>query len=710
MDEKVTFTPEKAWLAAKGQLQMDLSRSSFDTWVKPASLHEFSDSTFVVGCPNEPCREWMTNRMTTTLERMLSLIMSQSVKISFILTRQPVVPPEQTTDGPIPCTGPEIVELAVEHTSLRNAVLEPNRVVKIPTYLFRWLPYVQSQTIFLVVAFWQEYYLSGVGGKKQTPNKVAARAEHICQWAGISRAHFFRMLQPGGPLEWFLRKQETEHELDHRTGRVKKSSNKYVLNDLPLTPGDADDLKSYLLSHNLMQSPVEALTDAIAVDPREILKYPYREPSIDFERMHPKPLSVQGVIQGMLGRKLDTELSALADKLAERLINRNDFIMTSWYFLKKWLPILGPESAMSILMLRNLCYFNDQTGEIRDEVQITGGYEEMARRLGMPNPRLISTWFPAKSDREEARELTVNTRREMVRRQGIQELIGQFIQLVERRQTKSHSYSLKFKVHRMDPLLPADEQFLGNVAVLLDAVEQNNLVDEFQSWVPHFSDACSETVKSDQLLDLRLSACLDDCPETLNPILIAFFETLEQTEDDCSETLLKILRNIQDSFLKKDTNPEPDSALRQNARAVAAPFITKAGDWSLEKLLQRVDGKNRETLVSQERNAQAYVSWVIYGASQPNINNPISLAIARLKENPGTGAGYQFERLASLLPVDMVEILIGELSFYPTRNEDWRSQFGGQPTARVRLLADCLGLRVDEEPFSSGNRLTGINQ
>jgi hypothetical protein len=132
------------------------------------------------------------------------------------------------------------------------------------------------------MALWQEHYLVS-GGKSQRANpKVSVRAEQVCQWTGISRAQFFRLLKPGSGIYWFLKKSETDHELDTRTGRAKKSTNKYTLFDTPLTPGDAEDLQAYLLDQGIAETPAHALENAIAADPKSILRYPIRLPSEDF--------------------------------------------------------------------------------------------------------------------------------------------------------------------------------------------------------------------------------------------------------------------------------------------------------------------------------------------------------------------------------------------------------------------------------------------
>jgi hypothetical protein len=89
---------------------------------------------------------------------------------------------------------------------------------------------------------------------------------------------------------------------------------------------------------------------------------------------------------------------------------------------------------MLVFMLRNACYFNDTTGEIRDEVWVDGGYQALAQRLGVKNQRLIAHWFPAAI--EHARRngsLTSNSQKEVDRREQIQERMGAFVQRIDYR-------------------------------------------------------------------------------------------------------------------------------------------------------------------------------------------------------------------------------------------------------------------------------------
>ncbi len=76
---------EQAWQATLGQLQMDMSKAAYDTWVKNSRLISFESNQFTVGVPNAYARDWLTTRLTTTINRVLSGIMNQPQSVSFVV-------------------------------------------------------------------------------------------------------------------------------------------------------------------------------------------------------------------------------------------------------------------------------------------------------------------------------------------------------------------------------------------------------------------------------------------------------------------------------------------------------------------------------------------------------------------------------------------------------------------------------------------------
>jgi len=699
------ISPERAWQMVLGQLQLEMSRASFETWVKSVAFVSLEEDEFILGTHNSYGRDWLESRLTTTIQRQLQGILNRAVQVRFVvldeLPDEESDKDEQEDNEDVPGDVDEIddeVSLQVLRESVRSILIEPERVVKLPVYFLRWLPYVNAEVLFLVLALRQEYYIA-TGGKGNAIGKVAARAERVCNWAGISRAQFFRLMQPGSSFDWFGKKCETDHEIDRRTGRTKKSPNKYTLYGIPITPGDAEDLKQYLLAQGIRENPKAALLAALSAQPRDIFQYPVRALLEETTFSVPRKLSVQDVVREAAGQKLSPELMELADRLSDHLLKPSEFILISWYFLQHWLPLLGADAAMLILILRNACYFNETTGEMRDEVWIEGGYESLAQRLGLANPRQIAHWFPPAIERGRHKlDWTDSTEKEVDRRAYLQKRVGAFLLRVDHRTGEKGSYAWKFKVQRADPLIPEHERLYQELAHLVLDLDQEGLLDELADQLDCAFNDCSETVKTSPMIVLRRSKFLNDCSETLVTRFNDCLETLNVSSDDCFETLLKILKGFKDSFFEKDTSSGQDSSPAQRAHKLkqqVAEVTNAQNAWRLDCLLDKASEKQRNLLSVQEKDGTAFVSWLIYGAANPRIESPYSLAIAKLAETPRKGAGGAYDRLAVLSPEDLVRMIQQRLLLSQPGNSDWNLALGNVKLDGIRLLADLLNLPLD---------------
>ena len=329
----------------------------------------------------------------------------------------------------------------------------------------------------------------------------------------------------------------------------------------------------------------------------------------------------------------------------------------------------------------------------------------------------MATWLPAKIDRGKRKdELTDRTDQEFIRRQRLQDLLGRFVDRTDHRMNSAGNYAWKFIVQRVDPLTPQHEMIRQAVSTLLATSEDQGVLEELYSCLDRSTNDCAqrprakrvgfETVKTGLKVVLRLSQLANGCSETLAGILKDCFETLDLDDNDCFENFLKTLKRFKDSQKNKDTSSTQNSS---NSTANDPFFQTVEavtdtnGEWSLEKLLVRADRKNRQFLLDQEKNALPFISWLIYGASQPSIQNPYSLAIAKLKENPGISAGGASDRLAAFLPQQLASLIEQELAFRSPSDQNWRMIFSQAKHDRIRLLADSLGLILDiqEESWMS---------
>ena len=76
---------EQAWQSVLGQLQMEMPRASFDTWVRDTKPVSYQDGTLTVGVHNAYARDWLENRLASTVNRLLVGIMNATVDVNFIV-------------------------------------------------------------------------------------------------------------------------------------------------------------------------------------------------------------------------------------------------------------------------------------------------------------------------------------------------------------------------------------------------------------------------------------------------------------------------------------------------------------------------------------------------------------------------------------------------------------------------------------------------
>ena len=74
---------DQIWQAALGELQLQMTKATFDTWVKNTHVVSFEDGTFIIGVHNAFTKDWLENRLLTTVKRTLVGIVGRSVEVKF---------------------------------------------------------------------------------------------------------------------------------------------------------------------------------------------------------------------------------------------------------------------------------------------------------------------------------------------------------------------------------------------------------------------------------------------------------------------------------------------------------------------------------------------------------------------------------------------------------------------------------------------------
>ncbi len=76
---------QQAWQATLGQLQMEMSKAAFDTWVRNAEMVSHEQDIFTIGVQNAYARDWLESRLSSTVTRLLTGIMGRTQSVSFVV-------------------------------------------------------------------------------------------------------------------------------------------------------------------------------------------------------------------------------------------------------------------------------------------------------------------------------------------------------------------------------------------------------------------------------------------------------------------------------------------------------------------------------------------------------------------------------------------------------------------------------------------------
>jgi chromosomal replication initiator protein len=75
---------EQVWQTVLDQLQLQMTRATFDTWLKDTRLIRRNDKTIVIGTKNAFAKDWLENRLFNTINRTVTNTLGHAVEIQFV--------------------------------------------------------------------------------------------------------------------------------------------------------------------------------------------------------------------------------------------------------------------------------------------------------------------------------------------------------------------------------------------------------------------------------------------------------------------------------------------------------------------------------------------------------------------------------------------------------------------------------------------------
>ena len=89
------------WQAAKGELQLQMTRATYDTWISNTFPIAYEDGTFIIGVHNTYAKEWLEHRLQTIIKRTLIGLTNQTAEVRFVVRPRTLQPHDRLAAGPI---------------------------------------------------------------------------------------------------------------------------------------------------------------------------------------------------------------------------------------------------------------------------------------------------------------------------------------------------------------------------------------------------------------------------------------------------------------------------------------------------------------------------------------------------------------------------------------------------------------------------------
>ncbi|MBP8000457.1 MAG: chromosomal replication initiator protein DnaA [Chloroflexi bacterium] len=93
------LSPTAAWKATLGELELQMTKATFNTWLKDTRLLTCDGDTYVIGVRNDYAKDWLENRLQDTILRTLVAITDRPVLLRFMVGGDELASPVASLNG-----------------------------------------------------------------------------------------------------------------------------------------------------------------------------------------------------------------------------------------------------------------------------------------------------------------------------------------------------------------------------------------------------------------------------------------------------------------------------------------------------------------------------------------------------------------------------------------------------------------------------------
>jgi hypothetical protein len=589
------MNPQQTWQSVLGQLQQEMPRASFETWVRDSDAQSFENKVLTVSARNAYARDWLDSRLTNRIERILAGLLNQAISVHFTVNGS--TEPESESDEEEP-----EAELAIEPVQWLDydKIVQPHKQVVVKGYLRRLAMEIGPKAIWLYIGFHQAAWKAHAQGRESTLHSC-----EVIRFSGLSEGAFWRLMKDPDTqshLTGLVKRADPPEDRRFRRGRDGRPHRAPIRYQVCMTPrltcADAATLQVRLRAWLAQGASLSnALQDMLNVEPVQKLLEPVPEAPF---------LAEVDTVMDMARLETDENFSPenerLAQELQRKIINCLGDIHLTHYFIEQVIPShnLTPAQAWLVAVARDMAYINARTGERREVVTFQQGYREMAELIGSQRYKTIQGWLhPEWRLRRNGGDLTRFLQEQSLPDAGYSDL-------------RTDSMSRSFRVLLDEPLdANGGNRLDANGSIRLDA-----------------NGGISQT-RMEALVDANGGNMVDANGGDLN------------------------------SFKHPGNTDKKNTSTTEHTNAKAAEAAPEFWELESLLQQNDVHPKVQRELLEVQASVHAFVSWVLYVASPDsgNLSDPLGYALSRLREHPLREARGVFRRFADLSPAELLGLI-----------------------------------------------------
>ncbi len=85
--ERMKMDAQQLWQTALGQLQLQLAKPTYETWLQGTHAISYEDGVLVIGVRSAYAKDWLENRLYAAIQRIVTSIAGRTASIRFIVRR-----------------------------------------------------------------------------------------------------------------------------------------------------------------------------------------------------------------------------------------------------------------------------------------------------------------------------------------------------------------------------------------------------------------------------------------------------------------------------------------------------------------------------------------------------------------------------------------------------------------------------------------------